>query len=352
MKKDKSLDLERWKKMIRAGAVGDAFGYQVEFSSWEEIKSEYGDLGIRTPPQKEIPISDDTQMTLFSIEGSLKWYAQGGRHDGSSIIRSFEKWNKEQVRAYLNWYETQHHKKEEYAEGLRQELGMYKRQAPGITCLKALESIKQGDLVENESKGCGGVMRVGGAVLIGMMDCTPNEVWNAGVEQAFITHRHWDGVIPAGVLAYILCQGPSGIQDLEAILIKEVLPRLKGSEATGTIRAIENCLKFKGAALTPEEITEHLGEGWTGDEALAIGLWSAFRAQSLFSAIVLATNHNGDSDSTATIAGQLAALMHPWDEECERTYQKLDLRSVIERTLQEVELGLKKKDQTPENKMK
>lgn len=42
-----------------------------------------------------------------------------------------------------------------------------------------------------------------------------------------------------------------------------------------------------------------------GEEALAIGLYAALCAGSFVEAIRIATNHSGDSDSTASIAGQL-----------------------------------------------
>jgi ADP-ribosylglycohydrolase len=67
------------------------------------------------------------------------------------------------------------------------------------------------------------------------------------------------------------------------------------------------------------DIFRLLGEGWTGDEALAIGVYAACAAHSFEDAIRLAANHDGDSDSTASIAGQLygarhglMALPHAW----------------------------------------
>ena len=48
-----------------------------------------------------------------------------------------------------------------------------------------------------------------------------------------------------------------------------------------------------------------LGEGWVGEEALAIGLYSAIVAADFRQAVRIASNHGGDSDSTASIAGQI-----------------------------------------------
>ena len=52
------------------------------------------------------------------------------------------------------------------------------------------------------------------------------------------------------------------------------------------------------------------GRGWVGDEALAVGLHAAAKASSFSEAIEVASNHDGDSDSTASIAGQLYGAKH------------------------------------------
>ena len=55
-----------------------------------------------------------------------------------------------------------------------------------------------------------------------------------------------------------------------------------------------------------------LGEGWVGDEALAIAVFCAVRYQNDFAAgIRAAVNHKGDSDSTGAICGNI--LEHGWE---------------------------------------
>jgi ADP-ribosyl-[dinitrogen reductase] hydrolase len=71
--------------------------------------------------------------------------------------------------------------------------------------------------------------------------------------------------------------------------------------------AIEKAAKT--APASRERITS-LGAGWVGEEALAIGLCSAMVADSFEECISLAANHDGDSDSTASIAGQLFGARH------------------------------------------
>ena len=59
---------------LLGGAIGDALGYPVEFMSYSQIKSKYGEEGItRFELDKNgvAEISDDTQMTLFTVNGLL-----------------------------------------------------------------------------------------------------------------------------------------------------------------------------------------------------------------------------------------------------------------------------------------
>ena len=60
------------------GAIGDALGYAVEFFSYERIKEKYGEGGVtrlRLTDGKAL-VSDDTQMTLFTVE-ALALFACG-----------------------------------------------------------------------------------------------------------------------------------------------------------------------------------------------------------------------------------------------------------------------------------
>nr|WP_312878542.1 ADP-ribosylglycohydrolase family protein [Lentzea indica] len=83
--------------------------------------------------------------------------------------------------------------------------------------------------------------------------------------------------------------------------------------------------------LTPEEIESELGGGWVGEEALAIGLHAALVAPDFASAVRVAVNHSGDSDSTGSICGNVlgardgvAVIPGDW-------LSVLELRDVIER---------------------
>ena len=58
---------------LLGGAIGDALGYRVEFDSLASIRREHGEEGIRLAAATgELEVSDDTQMSLFTLEGQLR----------------------------------------------------------------------------------------------------------------------------------------------------------------------------------------------------------------------------------------------------------------------------------------
>ena len=160
---------DRIRGSLMAGAAGDALGYSVEFMSHKNILSKYGDNGIAkfdlTIDGKAL-VSDDTQMTLFTANGLLMGLTRG-------CMRGIGGQPKNYVDdAYLDWYYTQTGKRKQglpkdfHYTWLRDLPELANRRAPGNTCLSACESLLQGKKVQNNSKGCGGIMRVAPMALL------------------------------------------------------------------------------------------------------------------------------------------------------------------------------------------
>ena len=158
---DKNLQ-DKIRGSLIGGAVGDALGYPVEFMSYADIVQKYGDKGITRYEldrnSGKSLISDDTQMTLFTANGLLyaitrvMTYGALGA-DLNDYVRN----------AYTEWYETQTGVRDYYNYHtcwIRDIKDLNVRRAPGNTCMSALQSIVNGKEVLNDSKGCGGVMRV------------------------------------------------------------------------------------------------------------------------------------------------------------------------------------------------
>jgi ADP-ribosylglycohydrolase len=74
-----------------AGAVGDALGAPVEFMSIQAIRDRYGLTGLTgydTAYGRTGAITDDTQMTMFTVEGLL---LPAGRWIRSSVRSTSQK---------------------------------------------------------------------------------------------------------------------------------------------------------------------------------------------------------------------------------------------------------------------
>jgi ADP-ribosylglycohydrolase/protein-tyrosine phosphatase len=310
---------ERVLACLLGGATGDAFGYVVEFASLRVIRERFGHGGIKTPvlAQGKLIVSDDTQMTLFTLEGLLRGMRDIGGNREPGFVASI-------AQAYMDWLETQDGGSRSHAKDavgwLAQQEVMRERRAPGVTCLGALRSGRRGSIGEpiNDSKGCGGVMRVAPVGLIDLgADATT--VFQLAAEAAALTHGHPSGYLSAGMVAALVRLLVEGID------LTKRKSSLSESGAIGQTSQIlrtfprhEETLAAVNAAvaLAAKDLNDHaaavetLGKGWIAEEALAIALYAVLSARSFVEAISIAANHSGDSDSTASIAGQLWGAMN------------------------------------------
>lgn len=300
---------ERVLGCLLGGAVGDAFGYAIEFDDIAAIRARYGPLGMVEPLRQvgRLVVSDDTQLTLFTQEGLNRARAAGCIADAAATL--------EHIRlATLDWYHTQSDNPvwAKYTGSLAHAAVLQARRAPGSTCLAACAKGANGTIEApiNASKGCGGVMRVAPIGLV--REYSVAEAFNLGARAAAQTHGHPEGYLPAGVLAAIV-RGLADGQDLTAAAsgALKVLEGWKDAEATrqalhAALRAVDG---VRGREIRPEDVAR-LGEGWVGEEALAIGVYAAATGGTYARVIQIAANHSGDSDSTASIAGQLFGAQH------------------------------------------
>lgn len=248
-------------------------------------------------------ITDDTQMSLATANGILAARTGCSKHEPRLNIYA----------AYLGWLQTQSIPGES--------------RAPGGTCLSALRSGCMGVLDSkrpiNDSKGCGGVMR---SAPIGLVYSIP-EAFQHGCASGAITHGHVDGWLPAGALAALVSCLAGGYLSL--------------SDAFNTVQDIILSYGFRGwahvpegsvprtltllnrawsmAACTDEIHTEEtirnlLGEGWTGDECLALALYFVARFPGEpVRALLACVNQVGDRDSNGAVCGAILGALYGWE---------------------------------------
>lgn len=198
--------VERLLGCLLGGAVGDAFGYAVEFKSLLQIRKQFGPGGLQQPVYQDgrLVVSDDTQMTLFGLEGMVRALRSGGSADHDKLI--------EEVRlAYLDWLDTQSGKspKAKLHGSIAKSPALRVARAPGNTCLSALRKGGRGTLIEsiNDSKGCGAVMRV---APFAFLSEDHDAVFDIAARAGALTHGHVDGWSSGAVLAGILHQLRAG----------------------------------------------------------------------------------------------------------------------------------------------
>ena len=276
------------------GAVGDAFGYAVEFDRLQEIRRRHGADGLTQPQLQagKFIVSDDTQMTLFTAEALNRAGSVDGFIDECRA-------------AYLRWYETQTGRPGESEEGLLTYAPLWKRRAPGNTCMSALAQGGRGTigLRVNDSKGCGGVMRTAPIGLVRRWD--ERTAFELGAAAAALTHGHPSGFFSAAAMSAIIRNLLDGT-DL-TVAIDRASHLLSGyAEAKDTQNAMERAVAFARRCQDRQDVARGaLGEGWVGEEALAIAIYSCLVGSDFEDTMRIAANHDGDSDSTASIAGQL-----------------------------------------------
>lgn len=290
---------------LLGGALGDALGYPVEALDIRLIRQCYGVQGLEQLVQSEF--SDDTQMTLFTVEALIRFSLQPDRRD----LRLLE----ELYQAYRRWLHTQEAVlPASLCTGwLLKQPTLFQRRGPGNTCLSALRSGKMGSRSQaiNDSKGCGGIMRVAPVGLYFWKD--PEKAFRVGADSAAITHSHPSGFLSAGTFAALMALLVEGenLQPaaLDALEILRSYPQHQ--EVLASVdRALE--MQAEGLQATPENIAR-LGTVWpggTGEEALAIALFCALNCTNYHTSVLAAVNHTGDSDSTGTLTGQLCGLLY------------------------------------------
>ncbi|OBY90991.1 crystallin J1 [Pseudomonas sp. AU11447] len=323
--------LDRIKGCLLGGAVGDALGAPVEFLDWATIERKFGSSGIRNFAQAygvTGAITDDTQMMLFTAEGLLRAkvrQASRGLCHPPSVIHH----------ALLRWYLTQGGEPatEVAKDGwLIQQQALWSRRAPGMTCLSALRECKSfGELARNDSKGCGGVMRVAPHAFF-------PEPFELAAESARLTHGHPTGYLAAGLFADILSRLLPKSCSLEEAVLGSLQQYGDREGMSETRELIELVLAFHEKRVRPTpKVIALLGGGWTAEEALAIGLWCALMADSFEQGITWAVNHSGDSVSTGMIAGNLLGIQLSCASIPARWLASLELREVIEQVAVDID---------------
>ncbi|XAS66062.1 ADP-ribosylglycohydrolase family protein [Micrococcaceae bacterium Sec5.7] len=320
---------------LLGGALGDSLGYAVEFDSIATIRARFGPAGLQDFSALDggSHFSDDTQMTLYTVDGlveALEWANSGVGADANACL-----WL-----AYLRWLGTQGVPVPSSApvpqpRWIDAQEVLRHRRAPGNACLTGLATGEMGTVyrpVNPDSKGCGTVMRSAPFGLIPHLGA--DTLYKLSSDAASLTHGHPSARQSAGAFTLLIHHLVAGATLREAAgsvlahvqrdpqAVPELIERLESA-----VRLADGAGAAAGAngVLSPEELVQELGEGWVAEEAFAVALYAVLAtaqgasgdgdpAHHFKAAIALAVNHSGDSDSTGSIAGNVLGAYY--GEEC------------------------------------
>ena len=335
MKQSIEQRIDKVRGSMLGGAIGDALGYQIEFER---------DIAPRSTTRFTDGIgmiSDDTQMTLFTACGLL-WRSTRLQTRGIAPLPS-----EAIYLAYLDWLDTQQkagqveHTPVAWIKNIP-ELNAVR--SPGMTCLGSLSSGEMGTLESglNGSKGCGGVMRIAPIALY----CKEDVVGEISAKSCALTHGHPLAILSAYALGYIIYYALDGksIEEAVQIAIQKMnnwtTEKVYGdqdpfeigcdSEKAELTKLFNNAVRLAKSDVEDQEALYQLGEGWVAEESVAIAIYCSIKYQDDFEeAIIAAANHDGDSDSTAAITGNIVGARVGYKNIPDYYKDNIELKDVI-----------------------
>lgn len=317
------------------GAVGDALGYEVEFMSLSDIHKKYGEKGMvnyELDRNGVAEFSDDTQMALFTAEGMLNAVSAEKYHYPDMLPYISD--------AYHHWYTTQTMPPLKMNKCWLTHLAtLWFKRAPGMTCMSALAAR---GLVVNNSKGCGGVMRVAPIGIYSGAHKKLLDMVGAGILAgiaADLTHKHplstLSSIALAMLVSDLISHDKVDREKFRFIVVNRVLKLmelhgLKSEHFDFLTRIINKGLYLAESNVSDTDAIRQLGEGWVAEETLTIAIFSVMRYIDDFEkCIVCAVNHDGDSDSTGAVAGNIIGAVLGYSAIPQKYITTLELHDVL-----------------------
>jgi putative ADP-ribosylglycohydrolase len=373
-------NIDKYRGCLLGGAAGDALGYAIEFDREEAIAARYGSHGIRNYQLDErglAPFSDDTQMTLYTANSLLCSLAALSAHTSSGAPTAIDAQASsgaptssdapalapatlpsptalaayapaQMAQFYVEWMYTQvsPYPLAEPKAWISSLPELFASRAPGVTCMNACEAMASGAKAVNNSKGCGGIMRM---APVGLINTCPGfsgvELQRLGAQLAELTHCHELGWMPAGVFAHIVSllshDEASSVREAATQVLNTLPEAFPNAHYLGQLQELlRYTLRLADSDMPDLEAIHALGEGWVAEEALAIGLLCSLRHEDDFAgAITSAVNHGGDSDSTGAIAGNIVGAHLGLAGIPQRYLEHLELRDTISKIADDLFTG-------------
>lgn len=305
-------------------AYGDAWGWPMEFMPYYKIEA------LRLGFPSEAVITDDTQMSLYTIRAMLKQYNDYPSSALAAFVKNPSEANSNEIRkAFAD-------------ELLVWMLDPDNVRAPGINCMETLTNLLAVDQsskgmvtglegTNNWSKGCGANMRNS---WLGLLPYSEDVVARLSVLQSSVTHNH-PLALSSSALTALVVHGFVNDKIAHGQVFDYVLEKTNelinsdtgwAVEYSEGLRDLYDYLKgsrnMYSLALQSDEsrdVCSFLGEGKVAEEALLLAIFAVDKYQdSPVDGLRRLAQTSGDSDSIAAIAGAFlgSATAAPiWPEE-------------------------------------
>jgi ADP-ribosylglycohydrolase len=289
-------------------AYGDAWGKNTEFDDFSRI--------VRDQPSFPLPlarITDDTQMSLYAMKAILKGY-------DSILVLNEDPTNRETkrhvrllfAREFLNW-----------------EIDPRNNRAPGMTCMGALQELRQRgpktglEGTRPDSKGCGANMR---NPWFGLLPLEEDTIEELSLLQSEVTHSHplaLSSAVLTALCLHAIYTGEvvlSNKMALYAYAVKKTRILIHKNEKRIDVRPAyakglelleEFLVSRKNHVLALQDVISTTdvcrvldAQGWVAEEALLLAITiTDLHANEPEEGLRRGVYTNGDSDSIAAITG-------------------------------------------------
>jgi ADP-ribosylglycohydrolase len=270
------VGMDKAKGVIFGLAIGDALGWPTEFLQMPQITDRYGPEGITDLPDPAL-FTDDTQMSIAIGKALLG----NGEKGVDAIMAAVQD-------EFIQWLHAPDNNR-----------------APGRACIQGVSNLEKGvhwsESGVPDSKGCGSAMRVAPVGYLYQDD--PLKLKEVARASGLCTHGHPTAEAACIGAAYLVKLALDQIAPAQ--MIPELLAFTTGlsGEFERAILKIDACLHWEDQ----QKALRYLGEGWVGEEAVALALYCFLKYPGDYRKVVVrAANTNGDSDSIACIAGAIS----------------------------------------------
>ncbi|QGK69266.1 type VII secretion system-associated protein [Allosaccharopolyspora coralli] len=295
-----------------AAAAGDALGAPVSHLPLDEIRERCGESGVTEYDREQSGMfSTDMQVMLFALDGLVRAHA---------TVRSWPTENPLPVQQLalqrwlhsrgVPWLEAAGPLADQHPEPgswLLERPELSGDEAPGCAITAATRRFAASESPPPDLRSPDGVVRAG---VVALWSEDLHEVFETASRDAALTCPHPGDHLAAGAAAAIV-HGLLRGQPLDDAVraARTVLVTFSGHDECDA--ALRSALELaENGAPSSRDLTDALGTGETGSQALAIAVAATAGASGIGQAVLIAVNHSGPSAATGTLCGVLSGALH------------------------------------------